>query len=722
MYILSLLFLVLLSNPNGAATPKAPDVPTKICLDRACTVPLFNTSFTRTYQSNHGDFLSGNENDEVQIVGIKYTRRTDALWGVLNDRFGFVYKGFVDPIPYVFFLEESLKENRRFFRVEHRDKDHSQKPNEVVGEVEAESEFLRDYENRWSPTYDVAAVLTSIQSLLDEPNPNSPANSVAAQLYQENRREYEKRVAAIVEQPLTRLAPRPVVAWDKHERIFRNQEIWANPNSIVHRLPFHYQQRYWRWVLSDARPVHYEPPKQALMWDPTRLVEVEMEDYPIRPLSGVPEMEPGLWAGEGVLKGYRESRPYTRKKILPRHWIPRMWFPEYYETVLYSEVLDQYFRVTVTYRSQRLIDEAFGLDAYLLETPEIDVNSKLGMRLKRAILVKLAKGDFYPEDERKHAYIREKYAVHILPLEEAEWVGLELNEACRKQQDLEDNTAPIPEKYLFEQELLQKLRSGEDAIEQAEEEDLKPKYQKSVFAEKSALGRMMKPAEEKRTRMFSCAQKALLMITERMYELCKHTCSPFNWADVYWLTSEFQNRFVTDETTIGDLVDEAMSAKQALQERLAHNYRAKRFRNESRSDPNDREANSSPESLGSSDFELSFSASGPVPTCFDLVAARHIELFYRSAGSSWLKEEALFMLWDKICSQEMGACILKSVLFQLFSAITTTLDVHKRLNPDDLVNQALSLSIQLQVVKTGVEEARFRSNALLNEFAFSMTY
>merc|ERR1712029_519950 len=31
-------------------------------------------------------------------------------------------------------------------------------------------------------------------------NPNSPANSVAAQLYQENRREYEKRVAAIVEQ------------------------------------------------------------------------------------------------------------------------------------------------------------------------------------------------------------------------------------------------------------------------------------------------------------------------------------------------------------------------------------------------------------------------------------------------------------------------------------------------------------------------------------------
>lgn len=55
-------------------------------------------------------------------------------------------------------------------------------------------------QNRWSPTYDVSAILTSIQSLLDEPNPNSPANSLAAQLYQENRREYDKRVEAIVEQ------------------------------------------------------------------------------------------------------------------------------------------------------------------------------------------------------------------------------------------------------------------------------------------------------------------------------------------------------------------------------------------------------------------------------------------------------------------------------------------------------------------------------------------
>lgn len=44
-------------------------------------------------------------------------------------------------------------------------------------------------QNNWSPIYDVSAVLTSIQSLLCDPNPNSPANSEAARMYTEARRE-----------------------------------------------------------------------------------------------------------------------------------------------------------------------------------------------------------------------------------------------------------------------------------------------------------------------------------------------------------------------------------------------------------------------------------------------------------------------------------------------------------------------------------------------------
>eukprot|EP01087_Luapelamoeba_hula_P025337 TRINITY_DN9_c0_g1_i1.p1 TRINITY_DN9_c0_g1~~TRINITY_DN9_c0_g1_i1.p1 ORF type:complete len:153 (-),score=18.27 TRINITY_DN9_c0_g1_i1:52-510(-) len=54
-------------------------------------------------------------------------------------------------------------------------------------------------QNQWSPIYDIAAILTSIQSLLYDPNPNSPANSEAARLYQENKREYNRKVKEIVE-------------------------------------------------------------------------------------------------------------------------------------------------------------------------------------------------------------------------------------------------------------------------------------------------------------------------------------------------------------------------------------------------------------------------------------------------------------------------------------------------------------------------------------------
>uniref|UniRef100_A0A8C9EDH4 UBC core domain-containing protein n=1 Tax=Phocoena sinus TaxID=42100 RepID=A0A8C9EDH4_PHOSS len=54
-------------------------------------------------------------------------------------------------------------------------------------------EILQD---QWSPIHEVASLLTSIQSLLDEPNPNSPANRQAAQLYQENKQGDEKRASA----------------------------------------------------------------------------------------------------------------------------------------------------------------------------------------------------------------------------------------------------------------------------------------------------------------------------------------------------------------------------------------------------------------------------------------------------------------------------------------------------------------------------------------------
>lgn len=54
-------------------------------------------------------------------------------------------------------------------------------------------------QNQWSPIYDVWAILTSIRSLLGDPNPNSPANGEAANIYNSNKNEYERRVKQIVD-------------------------------------------------------------------------------------------------------------------------------------------------------------------------------------------------------------------------------------------------------------------------------------------------------------------------------------------------------------------------------------------------------------------------------------------------------------------------------------------------------------------------------------------
>ena len=57
-------------------------------------------------------------------------------------------------------------------------------------------------QNQWSPVYDISSILTSIQSLLCDPNTKSPANNEAAELYSKNPKEYVQRVKEIVESSL----------------------------------------------------------------------------------------------------------------------------------------------------------------------------------------------------------------------------------------------------------------------------------------------------------------------------------------------------------------------------------------------------------------------------------------------------------------------------------------------------------------------------------------
>uniref|UniRef100_A0A914MED8 39S ribosomal protein L28, mitochondrial n=1 Tax=Meloidogyne incognita TaxID=6306 RepID=A0A914MED8_MELIC len=282
--------------------------------------------------------------------------------------------------------------------------------------------------------------------------------------------------------PLTDKAPRAVLIWNMHEKIRRNKEIWDDPDSIVHRLPKHYQRRYWKnFVLSKPAPVHYTPPEFRYYWDNKRNVQLETEEYPILPLR-CPEQDQGLWGGEGVIKGYRESNPKLKKKILPRLWIPKLWTPTIKSALLYSEILDIYMNINVTDRVKRLIDQHFGLDLYLLETPDVDIDSRLGIDLKRQLLLALASKNYYHNDSVRQEYITNKYSRFVIPLEEAEWYGLDLNTACRKLQDIEDNKEPIPLKKLFSEKLISEIKKGVKSevvpLEEAEEEEEGLTYEK----------------------------------------------------------------------------------------------------------------------------------------------------------------------------------------------------------------------------------------------------
>ena len=57
-------------------------------------------------------------------------------------------------------------------------------------------------QDKWSPCHSVSTILTSIQSLLTDPNCGSPANPDAAKLFQQDRQEYNRRVRRVAAQSI----------------------------------------------------------------------------------------------------------------------------------------------------------------------------------------------------------------------------------------------------------------------------------------------------------------------------------------------------------------------------------------------------------------------------------------------------------------------------------------------------------------------------------------
>lgn len=213
-------------------------------------------------------------------------------------------------------------------------------------------------------------------------------------------------------------------------------------------LPTHYKARCLDFMLRDPTPVHWKPDPRKYKLD-RHGTRVPVENHPIAVRYPV-QCNKGLWGGEGIVDG-------RTKRQIQATQIPRVWFPYIFNRALYSEILDKWLTIPVTMRAMALIDEAFGLDHYILGTHERDLNSKLGMDLRRTLLVALAKQSIYPDNPEKRAEILKRYDKYIIPLEEAEWVGLNIEEALKKAKLIEAAKPVIPLKDIFRQELLEQL-------------------------------------------------------------------------------------------------------------------------------------------------------------------------------------------------------------------------------------------------------------------------
>ncbi|KAM4877815.1 large ribosomal subunit protein bL28m-like [Thomomys bottae] len=164
----------------------------------------------------------------------------------------------------------------------------------------------------------------------------------------------------------------------------------------------------------------------------------------------------------GWILGYRYA---NNDKLSTR--VKKVWKPQLCERELYSKILDKKFTVTVTMRTLDFIDQAYGYDFYILKTPRQDLCSKFGMDLKRGMLLRLARQDpqLHPDDPEGRAAIYSKYKDFVIPEEEAEWVGLALEEAVEKQRLLEEKD-PVPLFKIYVEELVEQLQQQEPAVVQ----------------------------------------------------------------------------------------------------------------------------------------------------------------------------------------------------------------------------------------------------------------
>uniref|UniRef100_H3ANY3 Large ribosomal subunit protein bL28m n=1 Tax=Latimeria chalumnae TaxID=7897 RepID=H3ANY3_LATCH len=244
---------------------------------------------------------------------------------------------------------------------------------------------------------------------------------------------------------------------------------------IYSRLPAHYLKSLQE--TQRPTPVHFRPLGVEYRANPKTGQRERVQDVPI-PLYYPPASQEGLWGGEGWIAGYRYA---NNDKLSTR--LKKVWKPQVFKRELYSEILDTKFTIPVTMRTLDLIDAAYSFDLYILkvsaggwETPR---------RVKFATKTLFCMEQASPQLQNPFSsdlcvclsfssiyffvlflsFLKE----FVIPEEEAEWVGLSLEEAVEKQRLLEKKE-PVPLFKVFTEELLQQL-----AVEKLSEPEVRKK-------------------------------------------------------------------------------------------------------------------------------------------------------------------------------------------------------------------------------------------------------
>lgn len=229
------------------------------------------------------------------------------------------------------------------------------------------------------------------------------------------------------------------------------------------RLPEAYKKFYKEWRHQVPEPVYFKPKLGKWSLDEKTGAVTPVQNIPI-PLKYPKTMKSGIWGGEAVVQGFKQSGKYKSR-------VPYFWTPTLKNTVVYSEVLNKYMSTTVTERAIDEINKNYGLDHYLLKTAACDLKTTLSLKIKRKILFALRDKTLYPEDSVKQQAIFDKYKHYLnnYSHDEIEWYGLTFNEALLKMQEMDEiNEKNEPLKIKYRQQLIEDLKNNSEPTEAKE--------------------------------------------------------------------------------------------------------------------------------------------------------------------------------------------------------------------------------------------------------------